>query len=299
MPRTVSATAASSVTCRLRSTWCAILLNHLGRWADEAPVQAVLRESLTNDNPRVRSAAIRRLAPVAGAQRDLIALRDDPVRLVRMDAAWRTINPLERDQAHREELMRYMDYISDQPAGAARQAQLAVVEHRLDDAESWILKTAAWDPTSPATQHMLGRIMTMRLSYEEAENAFLKASELESQSAEHPYALALLYAEIERPHRALAALEKTVLIDPSFGRAWYNLGLAHAQLNALENAVMALRRAEALMAGSPDAPYALATVLLRQRDVNAAREAALRARAINPQHQPSRQLLGNLVKPTR
>jgi len=277
--------------------WRAILMNHLGRWAHEAPVQAFLRESLTNENPLVRSAAIRQLAPIAGTKPDLIALRDDPVRLVRLDAVWRTINPLERDQAHREELMQYINYISDQPAGAVRQAQLAVVENRLDDAEPWIRKAVSWDPTSPAAQHMLGRIMTMRLGYEKAEEAFLKASELEPQSAEHPYALALMYAEMERPHKALNALRKTVLTDPLFGRAWYNLGLAHAQLNALNDAAEALKTAERLMPESTDPPYALATVMLRQKDMHSARDAVLRALQINPRHQPSRQLLRGLVKP--
>jgi predicted CXXCH cytochrome family protein len=277
--------------------WRTILLNHLGRWAAEEPVRALLTESLTNRSPLVRSAAIRRLAPVSGAQRDLMALRDDPVRVVRLDATWSTLNPLERDQSHRAELMQYLYNISDQPAGAVRQAQLAVVENRLDDAEPWIRKAVAWDPTSPATQHMMGRIMAMRLSFGEAEAAFLRASELEPRSADHPYAMALMYAEMQNPQKALKALQKTVLLDPSFGRAWYNLGLAHAQINALNDAAEALGKAEALMPGSPDAPYALATVLLRQKDINGARDAVLRALEIDPRHRPSRQLLRSLVKP--
>ena len=74
-------------------------------------------------------------------------------------------------------------------------------------------------------------------------------------------------------------------------RAWYNLGLLFARTERLPEAIAALQKAEAINAAAIDYPYALATVLLRVNDRDAAQAAARRALAINPNYAPARAIL--------
>jgi tetratricopeptide (TPR) repeat protein len=62
----------------------------------------------------------------------------------------------------------------------------------------------------------------------------------------------------------------------------------------LKQAREALVRAESLLPGSADVPYALATVFAREGELSAAREAAERALNIAPDHAPSLGLLRSL-----
>lgn len=112
--------------------------------------------------------------------------------------------------------------------------------------------------------------------------------------ADYHYTLALLYGETGRAEDAVRALQRTVEADPDFGRAWYNLGLAHAQLEQLDRAVDALRKAEQLTVDLPDVPYARATVHMRQGNKTAAREAAETALKRDPAHVEARSLLSVL-----
>jgi cytochrome c-type biogenesis protein CcmH/NrfG len=79
--------------------------------------------------------------------------------------------------------------------------------------------------------------------------------------------------------------------EPSFHRAWYNLGLLFAQSNRLLESVKALRQAETVAPTVADYPYALATVLLRSGDPAGAKAAAERTLKLDPAHPAARQLL--------
>lgn len=168
-----------------------------------------------------------------------------------------------------------------QPAGAIRQGQKALAENQPALAETWMRKAAAWDP-SAVPLYMLGRVLHQNEKSTEAEAVFLQAAALDPANPEYPYTLALLYGEMGRLQEAVTQFQKAVQIEPDFGRAWYNLGLAHAGLDQLDRAVAALKEAESRMQDSADVPYALYTIYLRMgRDADA-REAAARARAFQP-----------------
>jgi tetratricopeptide (TPR) repeat protein len=270
--------------------WRAALIALLDPGLPNSSARQFLAESLEHENAQVRAAAIRALAPAPGSYSLLRTLRNDSNRLVRLDASWATLHPLHRDSANNAELMAYLDLNSDQPAGVARQAQLALTERRMDDAVRWIDKAADWDP-SAGSYHLKGRVYHASGRLPEAETALRKAVDLDPRVADHHYALALLHAELERPHKALLALQETVKADPAFGRAWYNLGLGHAALEQLDEAIAALQKAELLMPDSPEAAYARATVHLRQNDLPHAREAINAALKIEPDFAPALQML--------
>lgn len=274
--------------------WRAALAVLLAPWAQRRDVRDALVTSLQDASPLVRAATARSLQGTAGAYDRLKPLRRDPVRLVRLDATHATLNQMERDPVSHAEFTAYLAAISDQPAGALRQAQFALAEGRAADAERWARKAVAWDPTSAEPHSFLGQLLHFAGKASEAEAELLQACALAPDAAGPPYTLALFYAERGRTADAGRQLQTAVRLEPNFGRAWYNLGLAYAAQERLDDAREALARAEALLPDAADAPYALATVLARAGDAGAARAAAQRALAIAPDYAAARALLNAL-----
>jgi tetratricopeptide (TPR) repeat protein len=109
--------------------------------------------------------------------------------------------------------------------------------------------------------------------------------------AEYRYLLGLAFSETSNLRGARDALAEAVRLDPSFARAWYNLGLAQSALNQPEPAIESLLRAESLDATSPMFPYARATILARLGRVEEARLVARRALELRPGFAEAQQLL--------
>ena len=80
----------------------------------------------------------------------LKSLRADPSRLVRIEAAWSTLNPVEREPNSYQEVLDWLRAIGDQPAGALRYGQKALAEGKRDEAEQWMRKGVVWDPSASA-----------------------------------------------------------------------------------------------------------------------------------------------------
>lgn len=276
--------------------WRATLLEAAAPWAADPAVNAALRTALQDTNEVVRATAVRALRGTPDSDHLLKPMRKDSSRLVRIDAAWATLGSLDREPVSYREVIDYLNVISDQPSGVVRQTQKALAEGHPELAVKWMKKAAAWDP-SAGTFHLLGQTHYTTGDSAQAEEQFLKAIEMDPDNAEHLYSMALLYGEKNQIEKSAEFLYRTVTAEPSFGRAWYNLGLARAQLQQLDLAVEALHKAEEYMPGSPEPAYAAATIYLRQNKMLQAREQAERALRMDPGHVPSRQLLNQAPTP--
>jgi predicted CXXCH cytochrome family protein len=276
------------------SAWRAALVSALAPWSERGEVRSYLSEALADSDPLVRSAAVRALAGGNEAYDMLKMLRRDVSRLVRIDAATATLNPLEYQQPSYSELQAYLRNNSDQPAGALHLSQMALAEDKPEEARRWAERAAAWDRSSAAAQAWLGRVLTLTGNSGDAEAVLLEACRLEPGESSHAYTLALLYGQMGRPADAATTLRKAVALEPGFGRAWYNLGLALAQLNDNEGSLEALRRAETIMPESVDPPYARATIHVRLGQAAEARAAAQRAVTLDPKHALATELLRRL-----
>jgi len=268
--------------------WRAALVGMIQAGPDDAMVQEFLQREVSHPSPLVRSAAIRSLQ-----QADNLLLSDTSA-LVRVDA---TMVHLENNRPvappNFAELKAYIDNISDQPAGAMRQMNLAIIKNRPADAEMWARKALAWDP-SAVPHYTLGRVLHQNGKLLEAISNLTAAAFMDEENAEYSFTLALAIAEAGNNNLALKWLENTVRRDRTFGRAWYNLGLAYSQVNRIDEASKALREAENNMPESADPAYARATILLKFNDQDkavAALQAALRK---DPQHAPSLEMLRQL-----
>lgn len=270
--------------------WRSVLTSLLEPWNRQPDVRAYLDGALGHAEPMIRAAALRALVGAPDAHARLAALRRDPARLVRLDAALATANPLEQEATSVKEVAAYLKNICDQPAGALRNAEHSLNVGRKLDAESWALRAVTLDP-SAQPQYALGQILYRNEKLPSALAAFERAASLDTNHAEYAFTLALIRAESGDHPGARRALQDAVQRAPTFGRAWYNLGLEDAQANDLSAAAEHLTRAEALLPESADPVFALATIHLRQGDVRAAVEAARRALARDPAHREANQLL--------
>lgn len=271
--------------------WRATFLSLLSAYTDDPGVLVEARKSLNAASPLERAAAARLFAGSRNAPEVLTPLLKDPVRLVRLDAAWALSPELPPDSPARKELDAYLALSLDQPSGRIRLGQDMANRGRLVAAEREIAIAAKWDPYSPGILDNQAMVLAGLGRSAEAGDKFSRAAELAPTNAILPMRAGLAFAEADRLPEAEEAFRLAVMRDPSFDRAWYNLGLLYAQENRLPKAIEALRQAGAVAPTVADYPYALATVLLRTGDPAAAAEAAERTLLVEPNHAGAREIL--------
>jgi tetratricopeptide (TPR) repeat protein len=267
--------------------WRAVATLLLRHWADDTNVVSLLLQQTSDPDALVRTVAVRALEPLAAhyhpaalpaAQR----LLSDPVRVVRVDAAWTLRRTLETNTVAAQDLFRYLDWNSDQPQGLMQRAVWNMDRGDNPAALAQLERAVTWDPYSPPLFSALAVSLSVEGRHGEALAAMEKASKLAPRDAEYRFRLALALNELNRLKEAVAALEETVKLDPAFVRAWYNLGLAYSSQGESDRALQALGRAESLEPASPQIPFARATILSRQGRIAEARAAVQRALALSP-----------------
>lgn len=272
-----------------RGTYLQLLVPYVG--GELTPqIIAAGEAALTAADPLERSSAARLLASHDPSRTKLRPLLKDPVRLVRLDAAWALSTELVAGSPERREFDEYLAVSLDQPAGRLRVGQDLANRGRLAEAEPEMRRASQWDPYSPGIHEAHGYVLNALGRNLEAAAKFYRAAQLQPGDAQAAMRSALAYAEAGRYAESETAFRLAVERDPRFDRAWYNLGLLLAQTERLPDAVEALGRAESVAPRVVDYPYALATVLLRQGDRPGARAAAQRALAIEPNHPGARQI---------
>jgi tetratricopeptide (TPR) repeat protein len=263
-------------------------------WADDPLVAAGLVEHASDVDPLVRAMAARALESALARPQvtsTLEKLAEDPVRAVRVEAAWGLRNHLDTNSTAGLDLLRYIEFNLDQPSGRLQMGTFELDRGNVPEAIAHFRRAIQWDKNSPPLHHALAVALSISGNAAEAVRALEAACELSPEDAGYRFRLALALNEAGRRAEATQALEKAVELDPRFARAWYNLGLAYAAEERLSEALTALERAEAVEAGNPEFPYARATVLARLGMMHEAREASRRALDIDPGFTPASQLL--------
>jgi tetratricopeptide (TPR) repeat protein len=272
--------------------WRATLLLLARNYATANPrVLEVARAATRDADPLVRSAAAQVLSSVTTETASLRPLLNDPVRLVRLDAAWPLSAELAPDSAARKELDAYLAVSADQPAGRMRIGQDLFNRGRAAEAEASLRKAVEWDPNSPGILDALGIVLNEVGKPAEAAAALWRAAQLNPTDANSAFNAALAFAGARKLSDAEFALRETVRRNPRHDRAWYNLGLLLAQTSRAAEAISALQQAEQIAPNVADYPYARATVLWQQSDRAGAIAAARRALEIDPTHTAARGLL--------
>lgn len=278
--------------------WQAVATGLLGRWADDPAVNATLRRNLDHPHPLVRERAVQSLAPLAPADRAIAAVivprLDDPVRCVRVAAAWALRDRVALTSRAGRELEHMMSLNADQPTGRMQLGAFALARNRLDEALRSYATAVAWDPNSPPIRHDYAVALSQAGRPREALAELQAAARLAPTEAEYAYKLGLAWNELGDLAQTAAALERAVQLDPRHARAWYNLGLARHARGQVEEALAALDAGERAAPGDPRIPYARATILAQAGRIPEARAAAARALECQRDFAPARELLDAL-----
>jgi len=279
--------------------WQATLIQILQPWASDARVQYIGRAGVSHKESIVRAASSMVLELSQGNGPWLEPMLQDPVKEVRMAAAWAWRTHLSERSAILAELKKTITFTADQPAGAMRMAQLESEANNLLEAEKWMKKALALDKTSAGT-HEYYAILLGQLQKPKDALAQLKiAEELDPNNARYPYLMALTYAELDQKDQTEKLLRKVVKLNPGHDRAWYNLGLLVAGQDKLDEAINCIYRAEQINTSVPDYPYARATLHLRKGQKMEAFEACRNVLGIDRNYQPALNLLRQIGDPNK
>ncbi len=276
--------------------WRAVAANLLRRWAGESTVTPTLLKVASDTNELARSMAVRGLEPLAqsGSEPVLKALRarlTDPVRAVRIEAAWALHHSLDTNSQAGTDLLASLRHNADQPAGALQLGVWHMDRGELATALDCFRRAVNWDTNSAPPRHALAVALSAAGRSAEAVTELQAACRLAPRDAGYRYQLGLAFNEVGQLNAARAALEEAVKLDPQFARAWYNLGLAYSAEEKSEPALNALMRAESLDSLSSQIPYARATILARLGRRDEARAAARRALELQPSFREATELL--------
>lgn len=279
--------------------WRAVAATLLRNAAGQPHAMGALISATMDAHPLVRASAARAIAPLQAQgnesiQTALRSLLTDPVRSVRIEAAWALHENLDLDSVAGRDLLAYLKHNSDQPIGALQLGNFHLSRNESDKALSCLQRAVGWDKHSAPLRHDYAIALSVAGKNAEAIAQLKEAARLAPREAEYRFKLALAYNETGNSADVISALEETVKIDPQHARAWYNLGLAYSGAEKLNKAVEALEKAEAVNRSSADIPYARATILARMGLVDEARQAAKRALSIQPAFTQATQLLRQL-----
>jgi len=283
------------------AAWKATACHLLESWVMDAEAAAALVAALKNESPLVREAALRSLVHQTRdrnveIRKAIEPLLEDPVRSVRVAAAWALVDTLDLSSRAGRELVHMLDHNSDQPLGRMQLSQFAYLRGDTKAAISQIKKAIEWDPNSPPFHHDLAILRSMTGDIRGSIDALEAAIRLDPDEAEYHYKLGLAWNEAGNTRKCATALQRALELDPSNGRAWYNLGLCYSSLNESENAIQALLRAEVADPNDATIPYARATIHARMDQRQQAIEAATRALQIRQDYPDAIRLIQSLMR---
>ncbi|MCS6952989.1 MAG: tetratricopeptide repeat protein [Bryobacterales bacterium] len=130
-------------------------------------------------------------------------------------------------------------------------------------------KVAEKDPRSIETWLVLGRLYKVAQNSVEAEKAYKRALELDSDSEEAMTGLAMVYSDVGDHRRAVEMLERVVQANPNL-RTLASLAGAYEQMRDYKGAAGVLKRALELAPDNPELKRALAQNLALSHQLDAA-----------------------------
>lgn len=269
--------------------WKATLLDLLASYpADEAIIRAA-KDAASEEEPLARVAAARILGSAGNAAAE--PLLHDPIRAVRIQAAWELRDKLDRNTTAFKELETAAKHQADQPVGAMKLAELARLQGNYDIADSWYRKACEWDATSAAVHRDYAIFLSTCGRTKDALKYMQKATSLDQDDASLWYLLGLGFVETEQNQNALLAFSQAITLDPAYTRARYNRALLHNQMGQWQEALKDLDACLQAEPAQPDFLYVQATIYLEHGDRRKAAVKAREALRISPQYDRARQML--------
>jgi Flp pilus assembly protein TadD len=176
---------------------------------------------LKDKHPLVREKAVRALEPaVASGNTDAVAsvseTLNDPVRNVRVAAAWVLRATVEVQSRAGRELQLALSLEADQPPGQYRQAMFLLAREQPDAALAHLQKAVAWDPYSPPLRYETAMVLSRLGRTAEALTELSRAEKLAPQDPQIPFGRATVLARASRHDEARGAAKQALELQPDF-----------------------------------------------------------------------------------
>jgi predicted CXXCH cytochrome family protein len=258
----------------------------LGPLEPHPEVARALLRAAGDADPLVRSAAVRGLGDVL-AREEMPPVRaalyealSDPVRLVRLRAAWAlrktpaaSLPNGERGALDRAtaEWRQALAVIADTPQAHYNLGVFLGDRGQLVEAVEAYRRAILLEPAALAARYNLALLLTKLGRHTDAEDELRSIRTQVPNWPEASFALGLLHAQQERWTLAIEALEECVALAPDHPRAKLNLGLAYAKVQDLPRALATLESAAELPDSRDDAARTLASIYSQMGDLEKAR----------------------------
>ena len=279
--------------------WKAVSARLLDSWWFERDVIPSMIGASTSTNALLRSQVVMALGPAvrAGntdAAQALVDRLEDPVRSVRVNAAWSLRSHVDPASVTGQELQHFLNLHLDQPSGQMQKGAWHLGQQDETSALKHYRKAVEWDPNSAPLRHELAVVFSMIGDQQSALKEIQEACRLDPTEGEYFYKQGLAWNELGKSGKVIESLKMAVQVDPRHSRAWYNLGLAQNGKGMREDALSSLIRGESANPFDPQIPYARATILMGEGRLEDAKRAAQRALEIQPDYDAARELLKNV-----
>ena len=182
--------------------WRASATLLLQRWAGQSEVMESLVSALRDPDPMVRQMAVRSLENQMPTDQRVTpaikALLDDPVRLVRIQAAWALRATIDTNSIAGRDLMTFLINGADH-AGGAMQLGVFFFDRGLpQEALFWFSRAIGWDGNSAPFRDTMAIALSQVGRFQEAVQQLESACRLAPREALYRYRLGLAYNEVQR-----------------------------------------------------------------------------------------------------
>ncbi len=279
--------------------WRAVAAVLLAPWAGEADVRAALLQGLNDTNAMVRSACVRGLGPLVEDQNVARAVQvklNDPLRNVRVAAAWALRASVDTNSTAGADLLRMLACNADQPVGQLQLGEFYASRGDLAAAVKHLKSAVNWDEFSTPLRLELAVMLSALGKTSEAVAQLQVACQKAPKDAEAHFSLALAYNELGEKDKTRTELETAVQLNPKFARAWYNLGLLQNSTGETQAALTSLLNAEKADPSDPAIPYARATILARLNRTDEAKDLLRHILRQHPDALAAKQMLDYLSR---
>ena len=201
--------------------WRAVAASFLWRLTEDPATKQSLTMALDDKHPLVREKAVRALEGFVAKEDSEIKERvtlllNDPVRSVRVAAAWVLRATVDLDTGAGRELRGALDFQADQPLGQYKWALLELARNHSSEALSHLQKAIKWDPFSPPFRCTTAVVLNGMGRIQEALETLQEAEKFCSTDPQIPYAQASILFRQGRRQEAKVRVETALKIDPDF-----------------------------------------------------------------------------------
>jgi len=199
--------------------WRAVAATFLSQWATEPATETALLAQLKNEHPLVREKVVRSLEPALPDTNVIVALKpmlSDPLRNVRVAAAWVLRATVDMQGQAGQDLQRMLDLEADQPTGQFEEAMLLLSRQQPAEALVHLKKATAWDKLSPPFLCTLAQVQDQLGQLAEALKTLDQAEAAVSDDPHIPYVRAVILMRNGRNGEAKTAVNRALKLQPDF-----------------------------------------------------------------------------------